>query len=329
MSTLAPVLESFFTERLIRQRGASPHTVAAYRDTFRLLLGFAQRRIGKSPSHLDIVDLDARLIGAFLDYLETERHNRVSTRNARLAAVHSFFMYAALREPEHAAVIQRVLALPYKRRQRTLVCFLTRVEIDALLASPDRQRWVGRRDYALLAVAVQTGLRVSELTGLRRADVHLDAGPHLVCSGKGRKERVTPLTPSTARVLRAWMAEKPGDDSDPLFPSNRGQRLSRDAVALLVTRHVTTARTACPSLRTKHVTPHVLRHSSAMQLLEAGVDSAVIALWLGHESIKSTQVYLHADLAMKERALARTAPSATTTRRYRPPDALMAFLEAI
>lgn len=329
MSALAPILEAFFTERLGRQRAASPHTMAAYRDAFRLLLGFAQIHTGISPARLDLAQLDAPLIGAFLNHLETDRHNAVSTRNARLAALHSFYSYAALRCPEHAAVIQRVLALPYKRAERAVVCFLTPEEVGALLSSPDQTRWIGRRDYTLLALATQAGLRVSEITGLRRADVELGPGPHVRCRGKGRKDRVTPLTRNTATALRAWLREAPGPQDAPLFPTSTGRRLSRDAVRLLVARHTRSAAVVCPSLVHKKVTPHVLRHTSAMALLRAGVDTSVIALWLGHETTKTTQIYLHADLTLKQRALARTAPTKAATRRYRPSDTLIAFLEAI
>lgn len=329
MSALAPTLQGFFTERMLTQRRASPNTVASYRDTFRLLLGFAQRRTGKTPSKLQLEDLDAVLIGAFLEHLETHRHNSVRTRNTRLAAVHSLFAYAALRHPEHAALIQRVLAIPAKRTDRQLVSFLTHDEVDALLSAPDRDTWAGRRDHALLVVAVQTGLRVTELTSLTRADVELGTGAHLRCHGKGRKERITPLTAQAGGVLRVWLAERRGEPCDPLFPSRRRGPLSRDAVALLVAKHARAAMQRCPSLSAKTVTPHVLRHTCAMSLLAVGVDISVIALWLGHESIETTQIYLHADLAIKERALARTAPAGTTPGRYRAPDTLIAFLEAL
>ena len=329
MSALAPTMQSFFTERMLTQRQASPNTVSSYRDSFRLLLAFAQQRTGKTPSNLQLEDLDAVLIGAFLEHLERERHNSVRTRNNRLAAVHSLFAYAALRHPEHAALIQRVLAVPAKRTDRQLVSFLTRAEVDALLAAPDRDTWVGRRDHALLLVAVQSGLRVTELTTLTCADVELGTGAHLRCHGKGRKERITPLTTQARGVLRVWLTEHRGEPDDPLFPSRRHGPLSRDAVALLVAKHARTAASRCPSLGAKTVSPHVLRHTCAMSLLTVGVDISVIALWLGHEGIETTQIYLHADLAIKERALARTAPAGTTPGRYRAPDTLIAFLEAL
>ena len=328
MTSLAPLLQMFFTDRLIRQRRASPNTVAAYRDTFRLLLGYTHEQTGKQPAELNVSDLDATLITEFLDHLEHQRHNSIRTRNARLAAIHSLFRCAALHHPEHALVIQRVLAIQDKRGDRTIIAFLTPDEIDALLASPNRSTWIGRRDHALLYVAIQTGLRVSELTGLQHDDVELGAGAHIRCLGKGRKQRCTPLTSQTVTVLRTWLDEH-GDFASPLFPSSRRTSLSRDAVGRLVTRHTVTARSTCPSLNTKSVTPHVLRHTCAMQLLHAGVDTSVIALWLGHESPKTTQIYLHADLALKEQALARTTPPDVTPGRYTPPDAVLAFLESL
>jgi integrase/recombinase XerD len=329
MSLLAPTLEAFFTERLATQRRASGKTVAAYRDTFRLLLGFVSRRASARPSKLDLADLDAPVIAAFLDYLERERGNSVRTRNARLAAIHSLFRFAALRHPEHAGSIERVLAIPQKRYDRALVSYLTRPEADALVASPDRSTWIGRRDHALLLVAVQTGLRVAELTGLRCSDAQLSTGPHVRCHGKSRKERCTPLTAQATAALRTWLAERRGSPADPLFPSRRGGPLSTDAVQSLVAKYAAAAARLCPSLSGKHVTPHVLRHTCAMALREAGIDISTIALWLGHESIVTTQIYLHADLALKERALARTAPPGAEPGRYHPPDHLLAFLEAL
>jgi integrase/recombinase XerD len=331
MRDLAPLLQTFFTQRLITQQNASPHTVAAYRDTFRLLLAFTQEHTGIPPARLSLADLDAGLISAYLDHLETRRSVSVKTRNSRLAALHSLFRFAALRHPEHAALIQRVLAIPTKRAPRPLISYLTTQEIDALLAAPDLNTRTGRRDRALLLVAVQTGLRVSELTGLRRTNVVLGTGAHLTCTGKGRKQRATPLTVPTAKVLRAWMNECPDQPNDPLFPGPRGAPLSRDAISRIVARHATAAARTCPSITAKKPTPHVLRHSCAVQLLHAGVDTAVIALWLGHESIRTTDIYQHADLGLKERALARTAPAQPQTPpgRYRPPDDLLAFLEAL
>jgi len=330
VSDLAPLLQRFFTDKLMRQRQASPHTIAAYRDTFTLLLDFTRQRSGRRPAQLSITDLDAATIADFLQHLEAERGNAVATRNARLAAIHSFFVYAALHAPEHAALIQRVLAIPPKRVDRAIVDFLTQAETDALIAAPDRNTWLGRRDHALLLTDIQTGLRVSELTGLTIHDVNLGTGPHLRCSGKGRKDRCTPLTKPVARTLRSWLAERGGQDGDPLFPTRRGTPLSRDAVAHLVAKHAATAALSCPSIQTKTVTPHTLRHSTAMTLLRAGVEITVIALWLGHESTDATQIYLHADMSIKERALARTTPStAGAMRRYKAPDTLLAFLDKL
>jgi len=329
MSALAPTLQAFFTDRLIGERQASPHTIAAYRDTLRLLLTFAAQRTGRQPSVLDIDDLDAPLIGAFLDHLEHERANSVRTRNARLAAIRSLLRYAALRHPEHAATIQRVLAIPPKRFERALITFLTEPEIDALLAAPDRGTWTGRRDHAMLLLAAQTGLRTSELTGLCRNDLQLGAGAHVSCLGKGRKQRITPLTKQTVAILRAWLAERAGQPDDPLFPTRMGRTLSRDAIEHRLAKHAAAATTACPSLAAKKITPHVLRHTAAMRLLHAGIDTAVIALWLGHEQIETTQIYLHADMALKEQALARTTPPNTKPGRYQPPDTTLAFLGAL
>lgn len=329
MSALAPTLQAFFTDRLIRERHASPATVAAYRDAWRLLLTYAANRTSRPPSLLDIDDIDATLVADFLEHLERERGNSVRTRNARLSAIHSLFRYAALRHPEHAATIARVLAMPPKRFERALVTFLTEPEVDALLAAPDTSTWTGRRDRALLLLAAQTGLRVSELIGLSCRDIHLGAGAHVSCHGKGRKDRITPLRAETVAVLRAWLSERAGLSADPAFPTRQGQRLSRDAVERRIAIHSAAAAATCPSLKHKKVTAHVLRHSAAMRLLEAGIDTAVIALWLGHEQVDTTAIYLHADLSIKERALDRTRPAAVKPGRYQPPDTLLAFLEAL
>lgn len=329
MTALAPTLQAFFTDRLISQRRASPHTVGAYRDTFRLLLGFAAERTHKHPWELDIDDVDAPLVAAFLDHLERDRRNSVRTRNNRLAAIRSLFSWAALRHPEHAASIQRVLAIPTKRSERNLVTFLTEDEVDALLTACDRSTWTGRRDHAMALLAVQTGLRVSELISLTCDDVVLGVGAHVHCIGKGRKERRTPLVPSTVRVLRVWLAERSGSPSDPLFPTVTGKNLSRDAIEHRIAHYVAIAGTSCPSIRTKHVTTHTLRHTAAMRLLLSGVDITVIALWLGHEQVSTTNIYLHADMSQKEQAIARVEQPDTTPGRYRPPDQLLAFLEAL
>jgi integrase/recombinase XerD len=329
MSALAPTVQAFFTQRLVKERNASPHTIAAYRDTIRLLLQFVATRCGREPSMLDIADLHADTIAAFLDHLQTQRGNSARTRNARLAAIHSLYRYAALRHPEHAQDIQRVLSIPPKRTDRALVTFLDQDEIDALLAAPDRSTWTGRRDHALLLLAIQTGLRASEITTLNSGDVQLAGAAHVTCEGKGRKQRVTPLTRVTAAVLRVWLHERAGTPDEPLFPTIRGRRLSRDALERRLAVHLANARDQQPSLKTKNVTLHTLRHTAAMQLLHAGIDSTVIALWLGHERVETTQIYLHADLQLKERALARTKPPDAKPGRYRPPDTLLAFLEAL
>lgn len=329
MSALAPVLEAFFTERLVRQRNASAHTIAAYRDTFRLLIGFVEDRTRKAPCRLDLSELDAEMVAAFLEHLEAERGNSITTRNARLAAIHAFFAFAAVSHPEHAQLISRVLAIPPKRHDRAIVHFLTAQETDALLDAPDRSTWLGRRDHALLLTAVQCGLRVSELCTLGYGDVGLGTGAHVRCHGKGRKERATPLAKTTAAVLASWMAERGGGDDDALFPTAQGRALSRDAVAKLLAKHLRSATAKCPSLGVKSVTPHTLRHTAAMALLHAGVDITVIALWLGHEQVQTTSIYLHADMTIKEAALARTIPPGAAPGRYRPPDSLLAFLEGL
>lgn len=327
MTALAPTLQAFFTDRLISQRQASPHTITGYRDTFRLLLRFAAQQTGKQPSELDLDDVDAPLVAAFLDHLERDRGNSARTRNHRLAAIHSLFGYAALHHPEHAAVIQRVLAVPTKRVERNLITYLTDDEVDALLAACDRARWTGRRDHAMWILAVQTGLRISELAALTCADVDLGVGPHVHCVGKGRKERRTPLVALTIEVLDGWLTERAGGPSDPLFPTSTGRRLSRDAIERRLSLCTVRARQRCPSLTAKQVTVHTLRHTAAMRLLTSGVDVAVIALWLGHEQISTTNIYLHADMAQKERAIARVTPPTTNPGRYQAPDTLLAFLE--
>jgi site-specific recombinase XerD len=329
MSALAPTVQAFFTQRLLQERNASPHTIAAYRDTIKLLLRFAAARCGRDPSMLDIADIDASTVAAFLDHLQTERGNSARTRNARLAAIHSLYRYAALRHPEHAHDIQRVLSIPPKRTDRALVTFLDRDEIDALLGAPDRATWTGRRDHALLLLAIQTGLRASEITTLNITDVQLVGAAHVTCQGKGRKQRITPLTRTTAAVLRVWLDERTGHPGDPLFPTIRGRRLSRDGLERRLAIHLAHAAREQPSLGEKHVTLHTLRHTAAMQLLHAGIETTVIALWLGHERVETTQIYLHADLALKEKALARTKPPDAKPGRYRPPDTLLAFLEAL
>ena len=328
-TSLAPLLQRFFTQRLMQQRQASPHTISSYRDTFRQLLKFIQQRLRKPPSRLTFEEIDAPLIVAFLDELEKRRGVSVRSRNLRLTAIHSFFRYAAFEVPAYSAQIQRVLAIPSKRFTRTLVQFLTRPEVDALLAAPNQHTWSGRRDHAFLLVAVQTGLRLSEMTGLKCKDLIVGSGAHLRLIGKGRKERCTPLAKSTIAVLKAWLREPQRGDGDVLFPNARGNRLSVHGVQYLLTKHRTAASKVCPSLKDKRVTVHRLRHTMAMDLLQAGVDRSVIALWLGHESVETTQIYLEATLAMKERALEKARPPSGKPGRYQPGDQLLGFLNGL
>jgi site-specific recombinase XerD len=329
MTQIAPTLQAFFTDRLTRQLQASPRTIASYRDTLRLLLCFAQDRTGKAPSSLDWDDLDEGLISAFLSHLEVERGNSARTRNLRLTAIRSLFRYAALRHPEHAAVIARVLSIPPKRFEKRTITFLTAEEAKALIEAPDRTRWEGRRDHAMLTLAIQAGLRVSELIGLNRADIAFGTGAHVRCEGKGRKQRSVPLTAPAQAVLSSWLDERAGRPQDPLFPTRTGRRLSRDAIERRLATHSASAAKQCPSLSGKRLHPHVLRHSCAMSLLQAGVDTTVIALWMGHADVRSTQPYLHADLTIKERALALVTPASVPPGRYKPPDTVLAFLEAL
>lgn len=328
-ATFSELLQAYFTDRLMRQRNASPNTVASHRDTFRLLLGFAQRVLRKPPTTLAVDDLTPSFLGRFLDYLEQDRGNTPRSRNVRLAAIHSFFGYVALQEPGLSALAQRVLAIPGKRYKTKPVDFLTRTEVQALLAAPDQATWTGRRDWTLLLVAAQTGLRVSELVGLCCQDVEFGTGAHVRCTGKGRKERCTPLRKDAVAALRVWLPERHGQPTEPLFPNARGHRLSRDGVEYLLAKHAAVARTHCPSLQGKRISPHVLRHSLAMELLQAGVDRSVIALWLGHETLDTIQVYVHANLEIKEKALAKTHAFTRNSRRYRPGDRLLAFLQSL
>ena len=329
MTALAPSMQAYFTDRLIGQRRASPNTIAAYRHTFRLLLGFATERTSKPPSALDIADLDAPLIAAFLDHLEHGRHNVIATRNNRLAAIHSLFAYLALHHPEHADTIGRVPAIPAKRTERNLLTYLTDPEVDALLSACDQTTWTGRRDHAMLALTTQTGLRISELIALNRQDITLTTGANVHTTGKGRKTRRTPLTPTIRTVLKAWLAERVGAPDEPLFPTRTGTRLSRDAIEHRLAIHLHAAARDRPSLKTKHITTHTLRHTAAMRLLLAGNDITVIALWLGHEQITTTNIYLHADMTHKQQAIDRTKPITAKPGRYRPTDTLLAFLEAL
>jgi site-specific recombinase XerD len=330
MTLVAPTLQAWFIDRLTRQLQASPRTIASYRDTLRLLLDFTQQSTGTAPSALDWSNLDESLISRFLDHLETDRHNTAKTRNLRLTAIRSLFKYAALRHPEHAETIARVLAIPPKRHQQRTITFLTATEAAELLAAPDPGRWEGRRDRALLTLGIHAGLRVSELTVLDCGDITLGTGAHVLCrQGKGRKRRAVPLTTPAQAVLASWLGERTGRPTDPLFPTRTGRRLSRDAIEQRVSTHATTAAATCPSLQGRQLHPHVLRHSCAMSLLQAGVDTTVIALWLGHADVRSTQPYLHADLTIKEKALALVTPADVKPGRYQPPDKVLAFLESL
>lgn len=321
-------LERFFTQRLMQQRQASPHTICSYRDTFCQFLKFIHKRLHKQPASLQFEQIDAPLVVAFLDELE---HNGVSirSRNLRLTAIHSFFRYAALEAPAHAAQIQRVLAIPCKRFTRTLVPFLTRPEADALLAAPDHDTWSGRRDHAFILLALQTGLRLSEMTNLKRENLILGVGAHVRVIGKGRKERCTPIAKSTLAVLKAWLREPQRGNDQVMFPSAIGRRLSVHGVQYLLNKHRLTASNSCPSLKQKRVTVHRLRHTMAMDLLQSGVDRSVIALWLGHESVETTQIYLEATLAIKEQALAKTTPRQGKPGRFQPGDRLLTFLNGL
>src|SRR5215469_3971269 len=323
------LLQSFFTKRLMAQRRASPHTIASYRDTFRLLLQFAHKQLGKRASQITLENLNATFIGAFLDDLEQSRGNGVRSRNLRMTVIRSFFRYSILEAPQYSELIQRVLAIPSKRQERRLVGFLSRIEIDALLSAPNRNNWLGRRDYTLLLMAIQTGLRVAEITALRQQDVVFGRGAHVRCEGKGRKQRSTPLTKPTVTVVAEWIREQGQENTRILFPTARGDRLSSDSVQYLVSKYAAVAQRTCPTLKTKRITPHVLRHTAAMELLQAGVDLAVIALWLGHESVETTQIYLDADLALKERALQKAAPIEAKELRFRPDDELLSFLKSL
>jgi site-specific recombinase XerD len=327
--SFAVLLQGFFTQRLMRQREASPHTIGSYRDTFRLLLRFAQTRLQKTPARFELSDIDAPLVAAFLDELEKDRKIAARSRNLRLTAIRSFFRYAALEAPENSAQIQRILAIPSKRHTRSLVTFLGREEVEALLEAPDQRAWLGRRDHVLLLLTVQTGMRLSEMTGLQRCDVVLGTGAHIRVTGKGRKERSIPLTKRTVVVLKSWMQEPVVGTTGLLCPSARGGRLSADGMQSLLKKHISSASKKCPSLVDKRITPHSLRHTMAMELLQAGVEPVMIALWLGHESVATTQIYLHANLALKESILAKTALPEGRPGRYRPDDQLLDFLQSL
>jgi integrase/recombinase XerD len=327
--TFSVLLETFFTGWLLQQKCVSPHTIASYRDTFCLLLRYAQKQLHKTPENRSLSELNASMIVAFLDYLQQERGTSARSRNVRLAAIHSFFHYAALQDPSHSGMIEQVLAIPSMRYVRHPIEFLTHDEIEALLTSIDQKTWFGRRDRTMLLLAVQTGLRVSELIGLYWKDIFLGTGAHVCCLGKGRKSRCTPLRKDTVTALRSWKHEQEDPLDTPVFPNMRGLQLSRDGVAYILAKYVAIAGKHCPSMQQKRISPHVLRHSSAMELLQSGVDCAVIALWLGHESMDTTQIYLHASLKIKEQALDKTKTTNGKPGRYQPDDTLMTFLKGL
>ena len=329
MKTFSLLLTQFFTERLIQQKQVSPNTISSYRDTFKLLLQFTKQRLGKEPSSLIVEEIDAPLISDFLKDLEEKRGISARTRNLRLTAIRSFFRYIAYELPDCSNLIQRILAIPTKSYTRIQICYLNREEVDALLDAPDQETWSGRRDHAWIFLAVQAGLRVSELTNLSHLDVNLSTGSYVHVLGKGRKERCTPITKEVKKVLKNWVRETAGGDEKILFPSCRGKRLSNDGIQYLLKKHIATASKKCPSLCSKRISPHVLRHTSAMELLHAGVDTSVIALWLGHESVETTQIYLEVDLAMKKKILEKTLPHSGKSNHYKPNDALLEFLKAL
>lgn len=326
---VAPHLQAFFTHHLAQHKRVSPQTVASCRDTFRLLLRFVRETKRIEPSALCLTELDVPTILAFLNYLEHQRGNAVRSRNIRLSTIRSFFRFVALRDPERVELVTRILAIPVKRQDKKLVGYLTREEMEAILAATDRSKWVGRRDYALLLTMYNSGARVSEMTTLRCDQVLFGVSTFLQLHGKGRKDRTIPLWLQTSRVLKEWFRELGADQRQTAFPNARRQPLSRHGVNYLLQQTVQKAMVNCPSLRCKTVTPHVIRHATAMALLQAGVDIATIALWLGHESIETTHVYLEADLELKERALQKLAPVDDDGARYIADDPLLIFLSSL
>ncbi len=327
--TFSTLIQNFFTDRLYNQMEASPHTISSYRDTFKLLLKFVNEKTGKTPTKLSIDNIDAKMIGDFLDYIEDARKNSARSRNTRLAAIRSFFKFVAINEPAYMLHCQRILGIPSKRYIKRNIEFLNETEMQALLNAPNTSTWIGRRDHAILTVALQTGLRASELVNLQCKDIVLEVGAHVTCVGKGRKQRSTPFRSKTVEIMKNWLKECRGSNHDPLFPTMRKTKMSRDALEHLVKRHIKTATENCSSLVGKQVTPHVLRHSTAMNLLRHGVDQTVIALWLGHESLETTQIYMHADMELKEKALEKMSQPDSKYGRYKPDDDLLSFLESI
>lgn len=328
-SPLAPHVHAFFTDHLCHQKRVSPQTLASCRDSFRLLLTFVKETVGIEPSALCVADLGAPTILAFLDYLEHQRGNAIRSRNIRLSALRTFFRFVALRDPESVEIVTRVLAIPVKREDKKLVGYLTRPEIDALIEAPDRSHWIGRRDHALLMTMYNSGARVSEITTLKREQVSFGATTFIELHGKGRKERTVPLWPQTRRVLQVWFRELGEERSHMAFPNARGRPLARHSVNYLIHKAVQGAAPSCPSLLTRPITPHLIRHTTATHLLQSGIDIATIALWLGHESMETTHVYLEADLATKEQALQKLAPVETQEARFTADDPLLAFLTSL
>lgn len=329
VADFAAILARFFTHYLMQQREASPHTIASYRDTFRLLVLHIRNTLGIAPQDLSLQTIDAALITDFLGHIESQRGNQARSRNARLAAIRSLFRYVAVQEPQHAARAQQILAIPNKRHTRKPVDYLVRSETEALLQAPDLTLRLGRRDHTLLVVMVQTGMRASEIIGLQHKDVHLDTGAHIRCLGKGRKMRCIPLRRDSIAALKAWREECDREPCSPVFVNRHGRPLTHDSLAYLLNRNLEAARRNAPSLQGKRVTPHTLRHTAAMELLHNDVDRATIALWLGHESVETTYIYLHSDLQLKERAMARTSPLDLPVRTYRPDDAVLDFLNSL
>lgn len=329
MKLLAPLIQIFFTERLITQMKASPNTVASYRDTFKLLFEFTKLKLKKAPSELLLKDIDSKLVNNFLIYLVKERSNTERTCNARLAAIHSFFKFVEFKEPENLNQIQQILNIPQKRYEKKVVSYLNDIEVKCLLKMPDRNSWIGRRDYTLILLAVQTGLRVSELVNLTVGQINFGVGAHIKCTGKGRKERCTPLTDQTVRALKEWLKELKGSETDSLFPSTRGSKMNRDTIDKLLKKYIAKAEQICTSLKKKSVSPHTLRHTTAMLLLHSNVDCAVIALFLGHESLETTNIYLKANLEIKEKAIAKVKSYDAKFKRFKADDKLFEFLKAL
>jgi site-specific recombinase XerD len=329
-TTFGSLLQQFFIERLMQQRHASPCTIATYRDCFRLLLAFGEERLRKRPANILLQDLNPTFILEFLEHLEKRRHNSIRTRNARFAAIRAFLHYAAAKEPSALAITQSVLAIPLKRFERPLVGFLPREQIQAILDAPDPGTWSGRRDRVMLSTLYNTGARVSELIHLRTTDLSFESSPAVRILGKGRKERQVPLWPSTARQIKRWLqGEKRSGPEQSLFPNRMGGVLTRTSVAERLELAAQKAARKYPELTQRRITPHVVRHSLAMHLLQVGVDISVIALWLGHESPATTHMYVEADLAMKERALKNLRAPQSTSVRYRPPDRVLEFLQSL